>query len=832
MKALNILFISLFFIGIRGTISAQESGDHPSFRFENVPLRMSIDSLMRQFPVSIVYLDNDVEGKFITASCVNCSFEQALDNILYGTGLMWIQIGNQVVLREQETQDTRSEGTISGTAADSITGEHIAGASIILQDDSDRENKSVHSWCSTNAFGFFSLPHIKAGSYVMAVRALGYVPAERTIEVKDSTSIRRDIDMMQKDIVLNGITIEGRRIAMTSTEGISHGLYLRSVPTDPNQYLIDGGRIYNPSHFGGVQSTFNSEALNDVQIVKGGLPPDYGGRIGGVVDYSLRDGNREQLSGSMSAGTLGSSLSLEGPLDETTTFLMSGRVGYINSSIQLFHAGDSLSRMGSSEYVAKLTRRLSGSQQVSLSGYWGTDSYAGEAAGAGERIDNNFSWNNGMLDLRWIGIVSPSLFIYSSLVYSRYSFDLGHNLVQSSIPYSGTPLSSDYTIEDICYRAHVEDFYDRDHTVRAGIELVHHAMDANISRFSSQVAAYTLRNYTSWETSIYLQDQWKILSRITAEIGARATGFSGSQGSFSSVDPRFSLVANINDRTLLYGSLSTITQFIHPYNNSGVFLLYPALFWYPSTEKIRPTTSSQGTIGIERDFLDDAYNLSAETYYRIINNFHEFALDTAAGASKQLDDEIIFGSAKTYGILCILQKRTGNLTGTISYNLSWSFESFAQINGGKEFLPPFDRRHEIQMAGEYRMDQNWSFGALCVFALGQSSSITPLVVRSPGHIDSGSPIPMDNIQNNVELIDVNGNRLPGFQRLELNVVRHFSFNRFPCQLSFRFMNSYGLQDPFIWNLQGGNSTPLRWNATLRYAALFPLYPSLELTMRF
>jgi len=68
-------------------------------------------------------------------------------------------------------------------------------------------------------------------------------------------------------------------------------------------------------------------------------------------------------------------------------------------------------------------------------------------------------------------------------------------------------------------------------------------MDANISRFSSQVAAYTLRNYTSWETSIYLQDQWKILSRITAEIGARATGFSGSQGSFSSVDPRFSLVA-------------------------------------------------------------------------------------------------------------------------------------------------------------------------------------------------------------------------------------------------------------------------------------------------
>ena len=685
MKAIVILFISVIFIGIPGIAAAQASGGHTSFRFENVPLRTALDSLMPQYPESIVYLDKDVEGRFVTADCVNCSFEQALDNILYSTGLMWIRIGNQVVLREQEMQDTRREGTISGTAKDSLTGDQIAGASIIHRDSSGSDNNSVRSWCSTNNFGFFSLPHIRSGSYVLAVRALGYVPAERSIEVKDSTSIRRDIDMMQKDIVLNGVTIEGRRMAMTSTEGISHGVYMRSIPTDPNQYSIDGGRIYNPSHFGGVQSTFNSEALNEVQIVQGGLPPDYGGRIGGIVDYSLRDGNREQLSGSFSAGTLESSLSLEGPLDAATTFLMSGRAGYINSSIQLFHPGDSLSRMGSSEYVAKLSHRLSGSQQVSLSGYWGTDSYAGEAAGPGDRINNNFSWNNGMLDLRWIGIVSPSLFLYSSLVYSSYSFNLGHNLVQSSIPYSGAPLSSDYTIQDVCYRAHGEDYYDRDHTVCAGIELIHHTMNANISQFSSQIASYTLQNYSTWETSVYLQDKWKIFPRVTAEIGARATDFSGAQGSFSSVDPRFSLHADLNDQTLLYGSLSTITQFVHPYNNSGVFLLYPALFWYPSTEKIRPTMSSQSTIGIERDILDNAYNLSAETYYRIINNFHEFALDTTSRIVKDLDDAIIFGSAKTYGILCILQKRTGNLTGAISYNLSWSFESFAQINGGRNF---------------------------------------------------------------------------------------------------------------------------------------------------
>ncbi len=245
--------------------------------------------------------------------------------------------------------------------------------------------------------------------------------------------------------------------------------------------------------------------------------------------------------------------------------------------------------------------------------------------------------------------------------------------------------------------------------------------------------------------------------------------------------------------------------------------------------------SSQGTLGIDQDILDDSYDVSAETYYRVINNFHEFALDTAARASRQLDDEIIFGSAKTYGITCILHKRTGNLTGSISYNLSWSFESFAQINSGTEFLPPFDRRHEIQMAGEYRPDQNWSFGALCIFALGQSSSITPLIIQSRAQIGSQNTTPeivRVAMSENNELIDVNGSRLPGFQRLELSIVRHFLFGRLPCHLSFHFMNSYGLQDPFIWNLQKSNAAALTWNATLRNAGLFPLYPSLELAIRF
>jgi hypothetical protein len=135
------------------------------------------------------------------------------------------------------------------------------------------------------------------------------------------------------------------------------------------------------------------------------------------------------------------------------------------------------------------------------------------------------------------------------------------------------------------------------------------------------------------------------------------------------------------------------------------------------------------------------------------------------------------------------------------------------------------------MAGEYNTGQNWTFGVLCVFALGQSSSATPLIIQ-PDIYKNGIPGVPNSIRENDELLDVNGNRLPGFQRLELNVVRHFLFGRLPCHLSFHFMNSYGLQDPFIWNLEKSNASIPQWNATLRYAGLFPLYPSLEFTMRF
>ena len=281
-------------------------------------------------------------------------------------------------------------------------------------------------------------------------------------------------------------------------------------------------------------------------------------------------------------------------------------------------------------------------------------------------------------------------------------------------------------------------------------------------------------------------------------------------------------------------SFSVINQFIHPYRQSGVFLIYPAIFWYPSTEKARPSTSLHVTLGMERSLKDDAYIVSMEAYYRITNNLHEFGLDSIPAQVKDLEQLLLLGTGRTYGLTCSMRKRTGEITGVLTYNLSWSGETFAQINGGREFNPPFDRRHELQTAVSYEAGENWVLSALCVIISKQSSIITPNVIQSGDEKERTNP--MTTEWGNVVMaqngfVDINGSKLPGFQRLELDVTRRFLLLNLSCQFSLRFMNSYGLLDPFIWKLRN-TMDGLKWDASLREQNLFPLYPAVEFSARF
>jgi hypothetical protein len=823
----DIFYTSLLCVAVSLGFS-QEQRAVRSFRFQDVALRTALDSLLRWYAVPLIYLERDVAGKRVTAECSACSFEEALQTLLAKEDLVWRSLGGQALIQKLAAHAEPSTSTFAGTLTDSLTGEWVSDANVLLMSGQD---SAIVRWCSTSQFGFFSLRNIKPGDYRLTIRRIGYHTVNAPLTILAGSSEVRTFPMSGQEVEHPEVTVEGRRSALTASAGISRGVYIRATPMDQNQYLLEGARIHNPLHFGGVIDAFNPDALRDVQMIAGGVPPYYGGRIGGILDVALRNGTSEGFSGSAGTGMLGSDLVLEGPLSERTTFLLSGRQGYPDIYFPRYPGAGAPSDLHSTELMAKVNRRLAGNQQFSLSGYFGRDAYDKTASGPnGKQLLNSLHWGNAAANLRWIGVASPSLFFFTSVAYTRYGFDVEHRFeAQGNKP--SELFRSDYVIEDAALRAHAEYFYDEFHTVLAGVELVRHAMRGNISEFSSQIAAMSLDGFSPWELSVYFQDQWRLVPSVLAEYGARATSFVAQQGSFSTVDPRFSLVATLSDDLRLYSSFSAVNQFIHPYRQSGIFLFYPTIFLYPSTEKIPPTTSLQASLGLEKNFKEDRYRLAVETYYRTTQKLHEFAFDTTRQYTNGLADALLVGEGTAYGAEITIDKRIGELTGSVRYSLSWATNRFDGLNNGDPFRPRFDRRHELYATLSYSLAEDWRAGAVCMLSSNQFPSFSTHGINE-AKIRSTNDASPTFVSSYAEPFDLNGGRLPGFQRVELYVHHKFSSWSVPCEATLRFLNGYGLLDPFGWILNDNSDNRRRWSATFDPPPVFPLYPVVSVRVKF
>jgi hypothetical protein len=830
MPVRRLLLINILcFVALTG--SAQERGTVHSFRFRDLTLRAALDSLMRWYDLPLIYLDRDVAGKRVTVNCDGCGAEEALRAVTEGQGLLWKRMSGQVLIQRRVSEPEPAVITLAGTIRDSLTSEGVFGAEVLLF--SSQDSLRPYRWCPTNASGFYSLRSIPAGWYSLHVHRLGFRTATATINVPHGSSTMYDVTLLEEEISYPGITVEAQRSALGASEGISRGVFIRATPSDHNQYLLEGTRIYNPLHVGGVMSAFNVDALRDVQVVAGGVPPYYGGRIGGILDLALRDGAGKGLSGSASTGTLGSSLVLTGDLFPQTSYMISGRQGYPDVLLKQGSDGEPRNDLHSSEIIAKLTYHPSNNQRISLMGYYEGDAlnrYAEQPGSAGLRLNNSFRWGNAAVSARWIGVASPSLFFSLSATVTHYGFTINQALTSPSTVGS-RPFDSNFLIDDGTIRAHAEYFYDEFHTLLAGVELMRHRMGGTVSGFSNQIGPISFDGYAPWELAVYVQDQWRLLPSVLAELGVRATSFVAQQGSFSAVDPRFSLTTTLGEDFHVYTSLSSVNQFIHPYRNSGVFLYYPSIFLYPSTAKIPPSTSLQFSLGAETAFAEGRYRLSVESYYRTTQNLHEFVYDTTAG--RTLTDALLLGEGNVTGAEVTFDKRLGDFTGSVRYGYSWATDKFAGLNGGAPFRPRFDHRHEVYATMTYTPAASWTFGALCFLSSNQYPSFAPRGVNNAKATASTGISPVtDAGYNYAEPIDLNGDRLPGFQRLEIYMQYRFSWLGAPLQTTVRMMNGYGLTDPFVWELRQNSDDRLKWRASFNPPSLFPLYPVVSVSMRF
>ncbi|MEK7818852.1 MAG: TonB-dependent receptor [Bacteroidota bacterium] len=592
---------------------------------------------------------------------------------------------------------------------------------------------------STNSYGYFAIPKIPIGKHQIKFSIIGY--ANKIIQVdllKDeklnvllsAEDLKLDEVVISADIAERKITTQSSRIVIQikdlqklpvvgeldvfrllqmmpgvkSSSEISSGLYVRGGSPDQNLILLDGTVVYNPSHLFGFFSTFNSDAVKDIELIKGGLPAEFGGRLSAVLNVTNKDGNRNETNGKVSLGMISSRFTIEGPIKWGSWFL-SWRRTYLDQII-------SLANLDEGEFPVplyyfydgngKINFDISENDKLSISGYLGKDNLNFKI---GEGTNLNLWWGNSTSSLKWTHIFSPIMFSNFILTQSNFNTSLKGGAVGSEF------LFQNY-IKDISFKGDFDFYATNEHLVKIGFWWSNY--DFKVYREFSGNIFYDL-NFTPTHLSLYLQDDWIYSAFWSFRAGLRAE-YNSATKNFD-FNPRFSVRRNISDQFAIKFSTGIYHQYMQLVGSEG-FSFFD--MWVPIDEKMKPANAIDYVFSFETNPIDDIeFNL--ELYYKKYSNTLEFK--NQRERTFEINKLFYYGNGSAYGFEIFTQKKLGEITGFVGYTLAWTKRKFDEINFGNEFYPKYDRRHDISVALNYNFSEDLTFGMIFSYASGQTFTV-------------------------------------------------------------------------------------------------------------
>ncbi len=760
--------------------------------------------------------------------------------------------------------------TISGYITDASSGEALIGATVI---DSKSGKGAV-----ANAFGFYSLT-LPQDSVKLRVSFIGFDSQFRTLKLTGNVSFNFELSgsvnlqevevvgervenqveqsqMSRIDVSLDKVkalpvlfgerdvlkTIQLMPGVQSGTEGAS-GLYVRGGGPDQNLILLDGVPIYNASHLFGFFSIFNTDALNSVELIKGGFPAEYGGRLSSVIDMRMKEGNAKKLKGEGGIGLIASRLTLEGPIvKDKTSFMVSGRRTYIDVLARpLIRAASNGTDGGYFFYDlnAKINHKFSDKSRLYLSGYLGRDRFFASDTyryGSGaDRTEESFraelGWGNAIAALRWNYIFSPRLFSNTTVTYSQYDFSVGSSIETRNIGGNGEEqevgISYNSGIRDWGGKIDFNYYPVPDHRVKFGGGYTYHTFVPGISRLND-VTDGALSELTfgadeiyAHEFASYIQDDWTVNDRLRINGGLHFSGFFVRDEEYFSLQPRISGRYLLSELTALKASYAHMAQFLHLLSNAGIGL--PTDLWVPPTDEIRPQFADQVAVGIVRT-LPRNFEINIEGYYKWMRNLIEYrdGASFVAGASNW-EDQVAAGNGWSYGAEILLEKKVGKTSGWVGYTLAWTNRRFEELNFGNTFPYRYDRRHDISVALTHVFNERVDVGLVWVYGTGNAVSLP--IERYQGLADPiagffGGDIGHIESRNNY--------RMPAYHRLDLGVNLHKPTKWGERTWNFGLYNAYSRQNPFFLYF----STDINGDQRLTQLALFPVLPSFTYNFKF
>lgn len=751
--------------------------------------------------------------------------------------------------------------SISGLVTERKTGEAVIGANILIYTDSLRQTEFIRG-AATNRFGFYSIPSLQTGTYFIFVSSIGYETVSKKIILSDTVSYRRiDFKLQERPYTLGEVVVEDRRESdfsrttstievdpalvqklpslggepdifralqllpgVTAATEISTGLYVRGGSPDQNLTLIDGVVVYNPSHLGGFASTFNSDVLRNIRLIKGAFPAEYGGRLSSVLDITMREGTREKFTGSANINTISSRLTIEGPLDTSSTFILSGRTMYLDKILPISNNFNSIPRYDFYDLNGKVNYRISDKDRIFFSGFYSRDNIV-ESPNSSD-VGFDISWRNATANFTWTSFSSATSFNNTSLMYTNYNFS---TLIKDKLPVD-EPLDffTSSEIHDFLLRRESQIFFSDKHAIKAGAELVYHNFSTTTSDFFIKELEYKPfygKQLNALEAAIYVQDEWTITQDLRGNIGSRFYYF--NTGKLLTFEPRASLTYYLLDRFIIRAAFAIAHQSLHLLSRNDVYL--PTDVWYPSSDVIKPSRSVQGAIGFEVTSMDRSFLLIIDGYYKDLKNLYEYRDNSDFSFASNIEDQLTVGRGEAYGFELFLNKRIGNINGWVGYTLAWTKRYFHELNRGNFFYPRYDRRHDISLVMSYDVTSNLSFGATWTYGTGQAFFLP---------IGQYQMVDLVNPQTNKKTIYYENSsrdafRLPPFHKLDLSCRYNFVLSGMDLELNLNVYNVYNRFNVFSKYIgykieeETGERIPI-----LKQFTLFPFLPTIGVSFKF
>ena len=750
---------------------------------------------------------------------------------------------------------------ISGIVSEANSGEVLIGANLMLYKDSLKVSDPVRG-TATNKYGFYSIPGLPLGVYYLFVSSMGYETSMKRIVVRDtSRAMRVNFALEKKAIKLEEVVVEDRRKTdftnttstiqievdlvkqlpsiggetdifralqllpgVTAATEISTGIYVRGGSPDQNLTLVDGVVVYNPAHLGGFASTFNSDALQNIKLLKGAFPAEFGTRLSSVLDVTMRGGWEEKFTGTAGLNLISSRITLEGPLDHNSTFILSGRKMFLDKILPLIPQANTIPRYSFHDINGKINYRINENDKIFISGFYSDDILKEPPSNKDVGFDIN--WSNATVNLTWTRISSSTMFTNTSLMYTNYNFS---TLIKDKAEVKN-PLDffTSSVINDFMLKREVQIFFSDDHNFKTGAELTYHDFNTTTSDYFIKELQYKPqygKTLNALEGSIYAQDEWQISEDFKTNIGGRFYYFQNAK--FFAFEPRASITYFLLDRFIIRGGFSVANQTLHLLSRNDVYL--PTDVWYPSTSLIRPSRAIQGSIGFEATSFERTFLFSLEAYYKDMKNLYEYKENADFSFESNFEEQLTVGRGEAYGVELFLNKRLGNITGWVGYTLAWTKKYFDDLNRGLVFYPRYDRRHDVSIALTYEPYEELSFGATWTYGTGQAYSLPVGQYAFQGISRPGT----QSSAIFYEYSKRDAYRLPPFHKLDLSVIYNFNWGMTPIELSLNIYNAYNRYNVFSKYIGykkdevTGEETPV-----LKQFTLFPFLPTIGVKFNF